>query len=375
MGVRADDASPREVARDFRALLEGGARIVAPGEASKRPRRLLDAGYVPAHRIRLFDTVFWLAKLREEPNARFFVTYVALAREPRRLYARFFYKDGSLIWRSASHFARSADENWIGKGDLKAVLEDDGEEYWYTAEETTNLPLELQDALEGLARASGKPVRDARAIELVLRRCPDRRIAPYRDFVIDRRRAAADPTNLVNGGRSIAWFTRKHLPESLRFARGYEPDFANGVLEVGYGTSRLYAGKLARYRILSANREVQYHFFTAPGLVWIVPPQTTTTELTSYGVRTVDVVTDDDLSVPGMEYHYLDESETPPRMYSQIPDGFAGPISTVDPARASAAPWLDRLPVIQAFRRQILEAVSKSMLRYGVANASSGSEC
>jgi hypothetical protein len=110
---------------------------------------------------------------------------------------------------------------------------------------------------------------------------------------------------------------------------------------------------MRKFRILSTNRKIQYQFVAGPRHVWIVPPQALTTELTSYGVRTIDVNVDDDLSVPGYEYHYLDESEDPPRLYSQIPEGFAGEISEVDPARADASPWLEQMPVIQQFRKAI----------------------
>ena len=39
----------------------------------------------------------------------------------------------------------------------------------------------------------------------------------------------------------------------------------------------------------------------------------------------IDVLGDDDLCIPGYEYHFLDDSEDPPVMFSQIPEGFAGP--------------------------------------------------
>ena len=88
--------------------------------------------------------------------------------------------------------------------------------------------------------------------------------------------------------------------------------------------SQLYHGNLRRYRILSTNRTIQYTFIAAPRHVWIIPPQPLTTELSSFGVRTIDVVEDDDIFIPGYEYHYLDESEEPPVFYSQIPKGFDG---------------------------------------------------
>jgi hypothetical protein len=357
-GVTPLDLSPARVERELRALLDAGARIVAPGRAKERPRRLLTLGYTPKHKIRLFDTVFYLAELRQEPNARYFIAYVLLDADRdvppgrRRLFARYLYKDASLIWRSASAFARSEDENWIGKGDLKWV-EENGERAEYTAEETTNLPLEIQPALDELSRLARKPRRDERAIGLVLKQCPDGRVAPYADFTGARRRAAMDPSNLVNGGEPVAWFARPKDPSSLRFAPGYAPDFAAGMLEVSRLASRLYGGELRKYRVLSENQRIQYQLVAAPRQAWVVPPQALTTELSSYGVRTVDVVADEDLFVPAYEYHYLDDTCDPPELYSQIPEGFVGAISEVDPARADASPWLEELPVIQAFRNAI----------------------
>jgi hypothetical protein len=357
-GIRPDDVTPRKVAAELRDLLDGGARIRTGGRARSRPRSLLERGYTPKYRIRLFDTVFYLAELREEPNARFFISYVLLDADRdvparrRELGARYLYKDASLVWRSASHFARSDTENWIGKGDLKPVLEH-GKKALYSAEETTNLPFEMQAALDDLSRRAKRIVRDDDAIGLVLRRAPDDRVEPYADFTEPRRRAAAKRSNRIHGGRSVAWFEKKDDPTSLRFAPGFEPDFEKGILEVDTVSSRLYGGLLRKYRILSRNRTIQYQFVLAPRQAWIVPPQALTTQLSSYGVRTIDVNTDDDLCVPGYEYHYLDDSEDPPVMYSQIPNGFAGAISEVDPARADASPWLEAMPVIQEFRKAI----------------------
>ncbi|MBI4885410.1 MAG: hypothetical protein HY826_15295 [Actinobacteria bacterium] len=73
-------------------------------------------------------------------------------------------------------------------------------------------------------------------------------------------------------------------------------------------------------------------------------------------MRTVDVLVDDDMCVPGYEYHYLDQTEDPPVFYSQIPAGFAGPAGPHDPDRADASPWLDKMPVIREFRRKVLKA-------------------
>ena len=166
-----------------------------------------------------------------------------------------------------------------------------------------------------------------------------------------RRRLEKVARNRVNGGRPIARFTRAGDPASLRFTAGYEPDFrARGILEKASARSRLYGGVLRRFRILSRNRRVQYLFMSGPRHTWIIPPQATTTELSSYGLRTIDVAVDEDLCVPGFEYHFVEDGE----LHSQIPEGFAGAPSEEDPNRADASAWLDRLPVVREFHRKVL---------------------
>jgi len=352
-------ASSRQIAAEFRRRIDAGLQIRPAGTAKSNPRRLLSLGYTPRYKIELFDTIFYLTNVRQNPDIRFFVAYVLLpdrGEAVRSIYPRIFYKDVSLVWRSASHFVRSEHENWIGKGDIKTFIDDDGLESYCSAEETTDLPLEIQSSLETLVRRVRRPRRDDRAVELILRRGPDDRIMPYRDFTEPRRAAARDPRNLVHRGKPIARFTRKGDPESLRFVAGFEPDFGSGVIETGELTSRLYGGVIRRFRILSRNRQIQYMFMAGPELVWIIPPQATTTVLTSYGVRPVDVIADEDLSIPGYEYHFLDDSSDPPEWVSQIPPGFVGPVSELDPSRCSAAPWIDRMPVVREFRRKVLRA-------------------
>ncbi len=347
--VRPAQRSARWVEQELLARLADGARLRPAGLARKDPRRLLRAGYAPHHRIALFDTLYYLSDVRQNDDLRFFVGYVARQGAPvcDEIFPRLFYKDVSLVWRVASHFARSQRENWIGKGDVRTCVED-GETLVCSAESTTDLPLEIQTAFETLVRRAERIAQDERAVPLVLRRGPDQRIEAYRDFTEPRRRARVDRRNLVHGGRSVARFTRRHDPGSLRFAKGYEPDFARGIVEVARSTSTLYGGRLRRFRILSTNRRIQYLFLAAPRLVWIAPPQATTTQLSSYGVRTVDVIVDEDLCVPGYEYHQPGGGE------SQIPRGYVGAVSAHDPSRYDASPWLERLPVIQEFRRRVL---------------------
>jgi hypothetical protein len=351
--VRPADWSPRRVERDFHRRLEEGATLCSAGSTRARPKRLLDYGYVPRFRVDLFDTTFYLSRVRQNEDVRFFVGYVAqpARRGNARIHARLFYKDVSLIWRAASHFVRSDSENWIGKGDIRAIRVK-GEEIEVSDESTTDLPFELQDAFESLSAAARRVRYDIDAIPRVLRRAPDDRFEAYADFIGPRRRAQSDPRNLVNGGRPVARFTRAGEPDTLRFAAGFEPDFRRGLLEESTSKSSLYGGRLRRFRILSANERIQYLFFAGPHHVWIIPPQATTTELSSYGVRTIDVAADDDLSVPGWEYDGGADSGL--AGVDQIPAGYAGEPNPRDPSRSDASLWLDNLPVIREFRRVVL---------------------
>jgi hypothetical protein len=67
--------------------------------------------------------------------------------------------------------------------------------------------------------------------------------------------------------------------------------------------------------------------------------------------------------VPGYEYHFVDDNQDPPVNYSQIPPGWAGPASELDDARADASPWLDRIPIIEEFRRKVLQRRVRSLGR------------
>jgi len=332
-------------------LLAAGAKLLPAGSSRRRPRRLLSLGYVPRHRVSLFNASYWLCALRQNADIRFYVAYVQLASKPRALYPRIFYKDVSLTWRSASHFVRSEGDNWIGKGEVKTEVMD-GVEMLVSDEATTDLPLEIQTALEGICQQTRRFPHDEKAVQRILHRGRDDRIAPYRDFVAPRARARANPRNLPNRGRRIARFTRRGDPTSLRFAAGFEPDFTKrGVVERSRSRSRLYHGALRRFRIISKNRKAQYLFIDGPRQTWIASCQATTTELTSYGVRSIDAHVDDDLLIPGYEYHFMDEGEDPPQLHSQVPEGYAGKPSDVDDSRVDTSAWLDQLPVIRSFRR------------------------
>ena len=354
--VQPEPLSAVQVAREFERRLADGAKLRPAGTAKRSPRRLLRAGYTPKYKIRLFDTTFYLTKVRQNEDIRFFVAYVVQdgpTRPGRTIFPRILYKDVSLVWRSASHFVRTNSDNWVGKGDLRTQVVN-GVEIEASDESTTDLPLEIQDALESLIRRPGRVPRDDKALGLVLRRGNEDRIEAYRDFTDPRRRAQADRRNLVNGGRSIAHFTRRNDPTSLRFVAGFEPDFARGVLERSTSKSSMYGGTVQRIRILSKNRKIQWLFMAGPRQVWIIPPQALATQLSSYGVRTIDVAADDNLCLPGFEYHLDGEDDGASPLIDQIPPGFAGAVSEHDPSRSDASAWIDRMPIVRRFRRRVL---------------------
>lgn len=353
--------SSSQTEREFRRLLAGGAKVVCAGAALGDLDQLWNARLWPKHKIELFATTFYLTNVRQIPELRFYVAYVcqrASSRSRVKIHPRIFYKDLSLVWRSASHYSREDDAIWMGKGDVRR--EDDGIwEYEYSNEATTDLPLEMQNALENLLGHTRRPLADFRSLELILRRARPDRIEPFADFVRPREIAASNQRNLINDGQPVAWFARAGDPESLQIATGYAPDFRRGILSKSTSHSKLYGGQLRRFRIQSLNQKIQYSFIAGPRHVWIIPPQAFTTQLSSYGVRTIDVNADDDLFIPGYEYHHWEvTADGGKRLYSQIPAGFAGDTCPVDDAKADASPWLDKIPLIQDFRSSVLKQAS-----------------
>ena len=363
VGLMPSPLSPRSVRRDFEQLFERGARLAPAGSAPADHAQVLALGYVPRVRVDFSGTSFYLTDYFFDDYINFLVAFIAPRRGPRgyvgRVFPRIFYKDSSLVWRVASHYLDSEDEYWIGKGEVRVEQRSDGE-YCFSVEETTNLPYELQHALD-LASRRKRARRDPLAVPRFLRLGSPGRIEPFADFTAPRRRAEAD--RALNGGRSIARFRRRHDPGSLTFSKGFEPDFGDGLLEVEHTRSRLFGGAVRKHRVLSTNRLVQYQFVSSPTHVFLNPPQTLDPELTCYGVRALDVQGDEDAFLPGFEYHFLDEDCDPPELYSQIPPGFVGPPSKVDPARSDASAWIEALPVIQEFRRKLLRPDSGSKRR------------
>ena len=243
-------------------------------------------------------------------------------------------------------YINAPDEQWIGKGSIKWV-EKRGESGWCSAEETTNLPFEMQAALDDVSRRGPKARQDHRILELVARSAPLDRVWPYQDFEAPREAAMRKRTNRINDQKPIAWFNDDDDPQSLEFESGYEPDFRR-VIDMSKSRSTMYEGPIDKIRIASRNKEIQYLFVRGKQHVWIVHPQPFTTELSSFGVRTVDVEADEELFIPASEF-YTDADDD--GLHVQIPPGFAGPICSMDPDRADASPWNDKLPIIRRFRR------------------------
>lgn len=348
--VAVINKSPRIVAREFRALLESGYELRADGQAKSDPMQLLERGYTPKYEIELFGTRFFIANLRDAHDLKVMPAYVAPAkragRSGKRIYTRVLYKDSSLVWRCASHYINTPDEQWVGKGAVK-WMDRHGVRGWYSAEETTNLPFEMQAAMDEVSHRSPRSRRDPNILFLVLRNAPSDRVWPYRDFEAPRERAMSDPSNRINRNESIAWFTRANDPTSLTIAKGFEPDFSKPI-DMSASRSMFYGGDIRKFRFASRNRGIQWLFVQGPHHVWIIHPQALTVELSSYGLRTVDVNADDDLSIPGYEFF---DNEGSGEIDDQIPAGFAGSVCPHDPDRADASPWNHRLPIVKAFRR------------------------
>ncbi len=346
--VAASDRSPGRVGREFRRLLDDGFSLRADGLAARDPSALLRQGYTPKYEVELFSSRFFLCNQRDVDGLKIMPAFVLPAGDERRIYARVFYKDSSLVWRSASHYINAPGEEWIGKGSIKPVLEN-GTRNYYSAEETTNLPFELQAALDEVSHRGRHSKSDLRILSLVLRNAPLNRVRPYRDFEAPRQRAMSLAANRINGNKPVASFGDHGSPESLTFEPGFEPDF-DAVIDISHSRSRMYGGAIGKYRIGSVNRQIQYLFIAGPFHVWIVHPQTFTVQLSSYGLRTVDVIADDALFVPGYEFA---DNEGDGGIEDQIPAGFAGAPCPFDPDRADASPWNERLSPIREFRARM----------------------
>lgn len=338
---------PHAVATELNHLLEQGAQLILPN--GHQPAAVLRQ-YPPRYRLRLFDTTIYLSRVLQNESIRFFIAFVTQDSAPRKVFVRLFYKDISLIWRCASHYAQFETGVWIGKGAVTTVVEG-GMEYLESLEATTDLPLEIQTAVEDFSHRLKVIPYDEAAILIALRRAPRQRIQPYQDFSGPRAEAAKHIAELPNRGRAVARFRRARDPTSLHFVAGFEPDFVTGVLERASLASSLYGGAVTRYRILSVNRQIQYSLVASHKHFFIASVQSLSSKLSSFAVRVIDAVVDETVLLPGYDYHFLDTEADPPELHSQIPKGFAGPQSRTDPSRADTSRWLNQVPVLRTFAR------------------------
>lgn len=351
--ISPQEKSPYRVDKEFRRLLDSGVKLRADGQAKANPTSLLSKGYSPKYEILLFGTRYFLCNQRDAHGLKVIPGYVLQAPEWRRgpatIFARLFYKDSSLVWRVASHYVHTNDEHWIGKGAVRWV-EKRSMRGWFSAEETTNLPFEMQSAMDNVSQRGPRKHNDNRILGLVVRNAPTDRVWPYQDFAAPRDKAMKVPANRINDNRPIAWFDDDYDPRSLKFAAGFQPDF-KAIIDVSRSRSSMYGGNIRKFRIASRNGLVQYMFVAGTQHVWLVNPQAFTTELSSFGLRTVDAIADEDIFIPGYEFF---DNEGTGEIDDQIPPGFAGPACPVDPDRADASPWNEKMPVVRSFRRLVL---------------------
>ncbi len=343
--VEPDPRSSVQIERDFRRLLNGGRRLATSGSAASAPEALLSGGFSPKSKLSLFGTDIYLTRPRQNPDLRFFVAYVAPKQQPSKVFARIFYKDISLIWRCASHLFLEGEEMWIGKGDVR-IDQRDGYAYTESVESTTDLPFEIQTAIELLNRA--KNVRQEVAVlEQILHRASRNRIRAFAEFTAPRTQAKR-AGQVIAKGKKVVRFRKFDDPSSLEVLPGYEPDWDNGLVETYAHPSRLYGGTVTRYRFLSVNREIQHLLFLAPRHAWMIPPHALSTRISSFGVRVVDVNFDEEAYVPGFEYHFEEEGV----LHSQIPEGYVGELSEIDDSRADASAWLNQIPLLRELRER-----------------------
>ena len=241
VGVAPCPLSRQQVAAQYRTLARSGRGLRPAGRARHAPEKLLKAPFIPRHAVSLFAADYLLTDFYYIEDLNFFVGYVFQKSRPpgrRWLYPRIFYKDSSLIWRVASHIIDSPEEQWIGKGDV--IVEERAEGSCLSSDESsTNLPYEIQSAFDVVSRRS-QPRKVSTALGLVLRNAPPGRMHPYADFSRPRRRAAQ--LHNINSGRPIVRLTRRDDPGSLKFAKGFEPDFDTGLIETGVSRSNLRWG-------------------------------------------------------------------------------------------------------------------------------------
>ena len=83
-GVTPEPLTPAQVSRRFRALVQGGARLLPVGRAKHEPEQLLTPRYLPHHEIRLLKE-FYLPLNRESFQHDFFEPHLLQLTQQRFL--------------------------------------------------------------------------------------------------------------------------------------------------------------------------------------------------------------------------------------------------------------------------------------------------
>ncbi len=61
----------------------------------------------------------------------------------------------------------------------------------------------------------------------------------------------SDAKKRIYNNKPVAWFSDDNDPNSLQFAKGFAPDFENGLIASSSSRSKLYGGAIMRFRICS----------------------------------------------------------------------------------------------------------------------------
>ena len=188
----------------------------------------------------------------------------------------------------------------------------------------TDAPLELAAAFEALYQQENRRVIIARN--------------GYAGLLIDQA-AWLEPMSAI----SIDTFTRRGDPRSFVFRTGYEPDLVSGVRERFVSSSPRLHRHVRSFRVLSANREVQYLMHVA-GIdgqprAWIGAVQSTTFTMTPAGLRSVAVAVEADFTLPASAYYRL------------IPAGYRGAQVEEGAPYFDASSFTNALPDMAGVRR------------------------
>ena len=226
---------------------------------------------------------------------------------------RAFYRSNSQgLWRSASH---AGFQGWIGKG---------------KGEESTNLPLELQQHLHVQAESRLKTLDTAAAQQ-----------AFYGCLEFGGNSAPEELLSQLGPAREVGGFfqelpgSKLGVPESFALQNPADgPDFQRPG--VAYSFEHPLHGRVSASVYPSQNGQLQYLFYqVGEQRSWIAQVEDSQAPLTSWGTRSRPVDSAG-LTTPAVEYP------------QQIPRGYAG--ASVGSDYADATAFVHRLPLVRSYR-------------------------